>query len=162
MKQIANAYKIVKQRFQQLKHQHLQLIKTAVECPAVVDMMRRSNLYSTNGRRRFQELRDNLTTQFQLQERNNMILNSWIITYGLCGPFVEPARNLDEFIQRMASIEHLDESSLDHLKSMLIERKNYSSEDLASHFRVFYMREKSFHLVRMESLTLLYTFSYQR
>ncbi|CAF4093488.1 unnamed protein product [Rotaria sp. Silwood2] len=83
LRDITQAYRILQDCFQNLTHQHLQLIKTAVECSNVIEMMRKSELYSTHGRRRFQELRDNLTTQFQLQELNNMILNSWIITYTL-------------------------------------------------------------------------------
>ncbi|CAF3878346.1 unnamed protein product [Rotaria sp. Silwood2] len=116
LKEITQAYVILHQRFQNLSSQHLQLIKVAIECSAVVQMMRKADLYSTKGRHRFQELRDNLTTQFQLQERNNMILNSWIITYSLCEPFVLKAHNLEEFIVRIASLSNVEESSSKHMK----------------------------------------------
>ncbi|CAF2135824.1 unnamed protein product, partial [Rotaria magnacalcarata] len=95
--------------FQNLTHQHLQLIKTAVECFNVIEMMKKSDLYSTNGQRRFQELRDNLTTQFQLQEFNNMILNSWIMTYSLIEPFTFKAKSFDDFILRIGQISNLEE-----------------------------------------------------
>ncbi|CAF5137247.1 unnamed protein product, partial [Rotaria magnacalcarata] len=79
-------------------------------------MMKKSDLYSPHGRRRFQELRDNLTTQFQFQERNNMILNSWIITYALCEPFVLKANNFDEFLNRIAGLSKFEENSLNHIQ----------------------------------------------
>ena len=85
----------------------------------VVQMMKKFDLYSTHGLRRFQELRDNLTTQFQLQERNNMILNSWIVTYALCEPFVLQAKNLEEFVANLARLSNIDESSLEHIKGKL-------------------------------------------
>ncbi|CAF4729385.1 unnamed protein product, partial [Rotaria magnacalcarata] len=78
--------------------------------------MKKSDLYSTNGQRRFQELRDNLTTQFQLQEFNNMILNSWIMTYSLIEPFTFKAKSFDDFILRIGQISNLEESSLNHIK----------------------------------------------
>ena len=116
LKQITEAYRVLKQRFQNLESSHLQLIKTTLECSPVVEMMKRSNLYSAAGRRRFQELRDNLTTTFQLQERNNMILNSWIVVYALCEPFVLKATGLEEFLARIARLAHVDESSLEHMQ----------------------------------------------
>ncbi|CAF3815136.1 unnamed protein product, partial [Rotaria magnacalcarata] len=116
LKEITEAYQILKECFQRLTHQHLQLIKTVVECSNVISMMKKSDLYSQNGRRRFQELRDNLTTQFQMQELNNMILNSWIITYALIEPFMFKAKNFDEFIVRLAQLKNIDENSLNHIK----------------------------------------------
>ena len=116
LREITRTLKFLYQRFQSLTSQHLQLIKIALECSAVVQMMKRADLYSNHGGRRFQELRDNLTTQFQLQERNNMILNSWIIVYSLCEPFVMQARNLDDFIAHLASLQHFEESSLKHMQ----------------------------------------------
>ncbi|CAF3146041.1 unnamed protein product, partial [Rotaria sp. Silwood2] len=116
LKDIGQDYKILQECFQTLTHQHLQLIKTAVKCSNVIQMMKKSDLYSQHGRRRFQELRDNLTTQFQLQELNNMILNSWIITYALIEPFMLKANNFDDFILRLADITNLEESSLNHIK----------------------------------------------
>ena len=115
LKDITQAYKILQQRFGDLTGKHLQLIKTTVECSAVVVMMKKSDLYSSHGRRRFQELRDNLTTQFQFQERNNMILNSLIITYPLCEPFMFQAKNLQEFVDRFPQLLNFDESSLKHI-----------------------------------------------
>ncbi len=109
-------YKILHQRFQTLASQHLHLIKTSVECSDVIRMMKESDLYSSQGRHRFQELRDNLTTQFQLQERNNMILNSLIITYSLCEPFIMQAKTLEEFVHRLAELRNFEESSLKHMK----------------------------------------------
>ncbi|CAF3459593.1 unnamed protein product, partial [Rotaria sp. Silwood2] len=79
-------------------------------------MRKKANLYSQQGRRRFRELQDNLTTQFQLQELNNMVLNSWIITYSLIEPFMFQARNFDDFIHRVAQIKNLEGSSLNHIK----------------------------------------------
>lgn len=120
LKEITQAYDILKRQFQNLSGPHLQLIKVALECSNAVQMMKKSDLYSPHGRRRFQELRDNLTTQFQLQERNNMILNSWIIAYALCEPFVLKARNFEEFVNRIAGLSNFEENSLNHLKSKLI------------------------------------------
>ncbi|CAF4785784.1 unnamed protein product, partial [Rotaria sp. Silwood2] len=60
--------------------------------------------------------RDHLTTQFQLQERNNMILNSWIIAYALCEPFVLNANNFDEFVNRIAGLSNFEENSLNHMQ----------------------------------------------
>ncbi|CAF2053256.1 unnamed protein product, partial [Rotaria magnacalcarata] len=116
LKEITQTYEIVKRQFQNLSSQHLQLIKTSLECSNTVQMMKKSDLYSPHGRRRFQELRDNLTTQFQFQERNNMILNSWIITYALCEPFVLKANNFDEFLNRIAGLSKFEENSLNHIQ----------------------------------------------
>ena len=55
-------------------------------------------------------------SDFQLQELNNMILNSWIITYTLIEPFIFKAKNFDDFVQRFSQITNLDESSLNHIK----------------------------------------------
>ncbi len=121
LREITKAYKILQEKFQNLTHEHLQLIKIVVECANVVRMMKKSDLYSKNGQRRFQELRDNLTTQFQLQERNNMILNSWIMTYGLIEPFISQAKNFDEFVSRLTQLAKFEESSLDHIKSKKIQ-----------------------------------------
>ncbi|CAF4661652.1 unnamed protein product, partial [Rotaria magnacalcarata] len=60
LKEITQTYEIVKRQFQNLSSQHLQLIKTSLECSNTVQMMKKSDLYSPHGRRRFQELRDNL------------------------------------------------------------------------------------------------------
>ena len=120
LKEITEAYKILQQRFQSLSHQHLQLIKSTVDYPNVVPLMKRFDLYSDHGRRRFQELRDNLTTQFQMQERNNMILNSWIMTYTLVEPFVSRANNFNDFILRLATLSNLDESVVNHIKGKIL------------------------------------------
>jgi hypothetical protein len=130
LREITEAYKILQQRFQNLTHQHLQLIKTAIECSNVIHMMKKSNLYSNHGQRRFQELRDNLTTQFQLQERNNTILNSWIMTYTLIQPFIFTATNFDDFVSRLAKLSNLEESSLNHIKS-----KNHRLENQLEYFK---------------------------
>jgi hypothetical protein len=119
LKKISDTYKDLYERFRKLTNHHLQLIKTVVECANVIQMMEEFDLYSTHGLRRFQELRDNLTTQFQLQERNNMILNSWIITYALCEPFVRQVENLEEFVDNLARLSNIDESSLEYIKSKL-------------------------------------------
>jgi len=119
LREITQAYNIVKQRFRNLSNQHLLLIKTALECSSVIQIMKKSDLYSPHGRRRFQELRDNLTTQFQLQERNNMILNSWIIAYALCEPFIHKAKNFDEFVDRIARLSNFEENSVKHMQSKI-------------------------------------------
>ncbi|CAF3081868.1 unnamed protein product [Rotaria sp. Silwood2] len=116
LRQISETYKDLYERFQKLTNHHLQLIKTISECSHVVQMMNKFDLYSTEGLRRFLELRDNLTTQFQLQERNNMILNSLIISYALCEPFVRQVKNLEEFVDNLAKLSNIDESSLEHIK----------------------------------------------
>ncbi|CAF4297234.1 unnamed protein product [Adineta steineri] len=120
LKEISQTNIDLYQRFQKLTSQHLQLIKTFGECSNVVQMMKQSDLYSIHGLRRFQELRDNLTTQFQLQERNSMILNSWIITYALCKPFVFQVNKLEEFVDKLAQLANIDESSLEHIKGKMI------------------------------------------
>jgi hypothetical protein len=118
LKDMSKTYKDLYQRFQKLSNNHLQLIKLIVECPNVVKMMEKFDLYSSpHGLRRFQELRDNLTTQFQLQERNNMVLNSWICTYTLCEPFVREVKKLEEFVDNLSQLPNIDESSLEHIKS---------------------------------------------
>ncbi|CAF1098208.1 unnamed protein product [Rotaria sordida] len=117
LKQISETYKDLYQRFQKLTNHHLQLIKTISECSHVIQTMKKFDVYSTEGLRRFLELRDNLTTQFQLQERNNMILNSLIISYALCEPFVRQVENLEEFVDNLAKLSNIDESSLEHVKS---------------------------------------------
>ncbi|CAF1180009.1 unnamed protein product [Adineta steineri] len=116
LREITEIYKILQECFQNLTHQHLQLIKTVVECSNVIEMMKKSDLYSNHGQHRFQQLRDNLTTQFQLQELNNMILNSWIITYTLIEPFILKTKSFDEFLLRLTQIPNLEESSLNHIK----------------------------------------------
>ncbi|CAF3306286.1 unnamed protein product [Rotaria sp. Silwood2] len=116
LREITQAYRILQECFQTLTHQHLQLIKIAVECSNVIQMMKKADLYSDQGRLRFQELRDNLTTQFQLQELNNMILNSWIITHALIEPFVDKAKSFDDFVERVGQIKNLEGSSLNHIK----------------------------------------------
>ncbi len=118
LKEISETYKDLYERFRKLSNHHLQLIKI-VERSNVVQMMKASDLYSTNGLRRFQELRDNLTTQFQLQDRNNMILNSWIISYALCEPFVRQVENLEGFVDNLSRLSNINESSLEHIKSKL-------------------------------------------
>jgi hypothetical protein len=92
-----------------------------LESPAVVKMMKTSNLYANQERYRFQELRDNLTTQFQLQERNNMILNSLIVTYVLCEPFATKAESFAEFANRLAQLSNVDDNSLKHIKGSIFE-----------------------------------------
>lgn len=120
LKDISETFQILKKQLEMLTNQHLQLIKTAVECSAVVQMMKNSGLYSSHGRRRFRDLQDTLTTQFQFQERNNMILNSWIITYELCGPFVLEANSFNEFINRIAQLSNFEENSIKHMQSKVI------------------------------------------
>ncbi|CAF3718863.1 unnamed protein product [Rotaria socialis] len=116
LKKISETYKDLYERFQKLTNHHLQLIKAISECSHVVQMIKKFDLYSTQGLRRFLELRDNLTTQFQLQERNNMILNSLIISYALCEPFVRQVENLEEFVDNLAKLSNIDETSLEHIK----------------------------------------------
>ncbi|CAF3699069.1 unnamed protein product [Rotaria sordida] len=116
LKEITKVYEVLYQHFHNLGSTHLELIKATLEYSTVIHMMKDFNLYSSDGRRRFQELRDNLTTQFQLQERNNMILNSLIITYALCEPFIFKAKNLEEFVSRLAALSNFEENSLKHMK----------------------------------------------
>jgi hypothetical protein len=108
--------KILQDQLKRFSSLHLQLIKTMLECSAVVNMMKTSNLYANEERHRFQELRDNLTTQFQLQERNNMILNSLIVTYVLCEPFATKAESFAAFADRIAQLSNVDDNSLKHIK----------------------------------------------
>mgnify|MGYP000368534577 CR=1 FL=1 len=121
LSEITQEFDIVKRKFRNLLSQHLQLVKTALDCSSVVQTMKKAALYSPHGRRRFQEIRDNLTTQFQFQERNNMILNSWIIAYELCEPFAVKAENLDEFLKSIADLSNFEENSLNHMKSKIFE-----------------------------------------
>ncbi|CAF4546808.1 unnamed protein product [Rotaria sp. Silwood2] len=116
LKEITKIYEVSYQHFHNLGSTHSELIKTTLEYSTVIHMMKDINLYSSDGRRRFQELRDNLTTQFQLQERNNMILNSLIITYALCESFIFKAKNLEEFISRLAALLNFEENSMKHMK----------------------------------------------
>lgn len=116
LKEITKTYEILQEHLKILTHQHLQLIKTAVECANVIHMMKKADFYSPNGQRRFQEMRDNLTTQFQMQELNNMILNAWIMSYDLIKPFIGQADNFDHFIQRLADVTNIEETSLNHIK----------------------------------------------
>jgi len=117
LRDITQAYRILQERFRHLTPQHLQLIRTAVDCSNVVHMMKKADLYSKQGHGRFQKLRDNLTTQFQFQERNNMILNSWIITYSLLEPFMTKVKKFDDFLVRIGQSVIPDDSSLNHIKS---------------------------------------------
>jgi hypothetical protein len=119
LKEMSKSYKDLYERFRKLSNHHLQLIKLILQCSNVIKMMENFDLYSTHGLRHFQELRDNLTTQFQLQERNNMILNSWIISYALCEPFIRQVENLEEFVDNLSRLSNIDESSLEHIKSKL-------------------------------------------
>lgn len=120
LNEISQVYKILLEQFKTLGSEHLHLIKIAVECSAVVDMMKNSKLYSPQGRHRFQELRDNLTTQFQFQERNSMILNSLIITYVLCEPFITQAKTLEEFVGHLSQLSSFEESSLKHMRGKML------------------------------------------
>ena len=117
LERITETYRNLKQKFRKLTNQHLQLIKTASEYPNVIQMMDKAQLYTTHGRRRFQELRDNLTTQFQLQERNNVILNAWIIVYEFCEPFTTKANSLEDFVESIARLPYLDDSPVTHMQS---------------------------------------------
>ena len=120
LKRMSETYNELRERFQKLTNHHLQLIKTMTICSNVVQQMSKSDLYSAQGLRRFQELKDNLTAQFQLQERNNMILNSWIITHTLCAPFVYQVNTIEEFINSVSRLSNIDEHSLEHIKSKYI------------------------------------------
>ncbi|CAF1115366.1 unnamed protein product [Rotaria sp. Silwood1] len=120
LKNISGEYRILTQEFQDIKSKHLDLIKTANECRVIVGLMKEFDLYSTQGRQKFQALRDNLTIQFQLQERNNMILNSFIIAYALCEPFVLKANTLQEFVSRIVNLSNFDSNSLKNMKGKII------------------------------------------
>ncbi|CAF3397525.1 unnamed protein product [Rotaria sp. Silwood2] len=116
LEKIVQDYEILNQEFRNIKNKHLNLIKTANECSNLIKIMKTFDLYSKNGRHRFQQLRDNLTIQFQLQERNNMILNSLIIAHALCEPFAIKADTWNEFIVRLVNLSNFEESSLEHLR----------------------------------------------
>lgn len=116
---ITKVHEVLQEQLKSLPSSHLQLIRIVLECSDVIKIMKESDLYSAKGRHRFQELRDNLTTQLQLQERNNMILNSLIVTYVLCEPFVLKAKNFAEFTSRVAQLSNVDENSLKHLKGKM-------------------------------------------
>lgn len=115
LSQISNVYKILKEQLTCLSSSHLLLIKTVHKCAAVIELMKSTDLYSINGRHRFQELQDNLTVQFQLQERNNTILHALIIIYKLCEPFVIKANSFTEFTNRISQLQNIDDSSLKHI-----------------------------------------------
>ena len=117
LKDMSKTYKELYQRFHKLSNHHLKLIKLIVECSNVISMMKKFDLYSPTGRRRFQELRDNLTTQFQLQERHNIILKSCIVSYTLCEPFIHQVENLEGFVDNLSRLSNIDERSLEHIKS---------------------------------------------
>jgi hypothetical protein len=46
-----------------------------------------------------------------------MVLNSWIVTYTLCEPFIRQVDNLEEFVDNLSRLSNIDESSLEHIKS---------------------------------------------
>ncbi|CAF1633624.1 unnamed protein product, partial [Didymodactylos carnosus] len=75
IKHISESYETSKIIFNGLDNKHLQLIKVTLECHSLIQMFKKADLYSRKGRLKFRELRDNLTTQFQLQEKFNLILN---------------------------------------------------------------------------------------
>ncbi|CAF0985043.1 unnamed protein product [Didymodactylos carnosus] len=129
LKTIAVSHKSLKEEFKGLDNRHLELIKTILECSSVINLLKKSDLYLKHGRRRFQELRDNLTTLFQLQERNNMILNALIITYAVCEPFVLKAQNLKEFVSRLLKLHNLDKS-LNQIKDNMPYKKLLLQEQL--------------------------------
>lgn len=115
LEKISQVCGISAEKFRDVNSKHLDLIKTANECPNIIELMREFDLYSMEGRHRFQELRDNLTIQFQLQERNNIMLNSFIVTYALCEPFVLKAETLKKFVDRIINLSKFDTSSLKHM-----------------------------------------------
>ncbi|CAF4562280.1 unnamed protein product, partial [Didymodactylos carnosus] len=96
--------------FNGLDNRHLQLIKVTLECSSVIKTFKRAALYSPKGRLRFRELRDNLTTQFQLQEKFNLILNALIVTYAVREPFVVNAMDVKDFFKRLLNLYNIDES----------------------------------------------------
>ncbi|CAF3638497.1 unnamed protein product [Rotaria sp. Silwood1] len=116
LENISRDYGFLTQEFQGISGKHLDLIKTAKECCTIIELMKEFDLYSDKGRQKFQELRDNLTIQFQLQERNNIMLNSFIITYTLCEPFVLKAKTLKEFVGRVVHLVDFNTNSLQHIK----------------------------------------------
>ena len=115
MEKISQVCGISAEKFRDVNSKHLDLIKTANECPNIIEIMKEFDLYSMEGRHRFQELRDNLTIQFQLQERNNIMLNSFIVTYALCEPFVLKAETLKTFVDRIINLSNFDTGSLKHM-----------------------------------------------
>jgi hypothetical protein len=48
-----------------------------------------------------------------------MILNSWIIAYALCEPFIHKAKNFDEFVDRIARLSNFEENSVKHMQSKI-------------------------------------------
>ncbi|CAF1064818.1 unnamed protein product [Adineta steineri] len=116
LENICQDHGVLTQEFQNISSKHLDLIKIANECPNIIELMKEFDLYSDKGRQKFQELRDNLTIQFQLQERNNIMLNSFIITYTLCEPFVLKAKTLKEFVSHIVNLVNFDTHSLRHMK----------------------------------------------
>ncbi|UJR16744.1 hypothetical protein I4U23_003644 [Adineta vaga] len=116
LENICQDYGLLTKEFQNISSKHLDLIKTANECPNIIELMKEFDLYSDKGRQKFQELRDNLTIQFQLQERNNIMLNSFILTYTLCEPFVLKANTLQEFVGHIVNLVNFDTHSLRHMK----------------------------------------------
>ncbi|CAF5013739.1 unnamed protein product [Rotaria sp. Silwood1] len=71
LREIIQAYRILHVCFKTLTYQHLQLIKKVVKRSNVIHTMKNADLYSRHDRRHFQELRDNITIRFQLQELKN-------------------------------------------------------------------------------------------
>ncbi|CAF1475962.1 unnamed protein product [Didymodactylos carnosus] len=107
---IADTSKTLNNIFRGLTNQHMTLIKIVVQYSPLVIMFKKYELHSQNGRRRFLELRDNLTTQFQLQERNNLVLNALIIIHTVCEPFCLKAQSLSQFLSRIQKLNNVDES----------------------------------------------------
>ncbi|CAF1233456.1 unnamed protein product [Didymodactylos carnosus] len=110
IKHISESYETSKIIFNGLDNKHLQLIKVTLECHSLIQMFKKADLYSRKGRLKFRELRDNLTTQFQLQEKFNLILNALIVTYAVCEPFVLKVLNVEEFFKRLLNLHNIDES----------------------------------------------------
>jgi len=130
LKNMSQTYQELYQRFQKLNNHHLQLIKMINQSPNVIQMFKTSDLHSLNGLRRFQELRDNLTTQFQLQERNNLLLNSWIISYALCKPFVNQVDSLEQFITNLSQLPTIDETSLQHIRGKILLKNCFHTKQM--------------------------------
>lgn len=133
LENISRDYSLLTQEFQDISSKHLDLIKTANECSNIIELMKEFDLYSEKGRQKFQELRDNLTIQFQLQELNNVMLNSFIITYALCEPFVLKAKTLKEFVVRIVKLVNFDANSLHHMKGKIIFIVPYTSDRCERH-----------------------------
>ncbi|CAF1244594.1 unnamed protein product [Didymodactylos carnosus] len=110
LKDISTLNKNLKDTFTGLENSHLELIKTTIDCAPLILLFKKYDLYSRDGQRRFFELKDTLTTQFQLQARNNLTLNALIITYTLCEPFCIRTTSLEEFIFRLRQLTNIDES----------------------------------------------------